>query len=140
MARRRKPGIEYSPWDVNVFSDPKIIRLLDSHGADGFLTFFAVCQNIYATNGYFARWGDGDAEQIVKMLYGKVTSDAVDGVVVRCLDLELFDAGVYRRRGVLTSRAIQRNFAEVLFRRDRKEVDAGIWILDPEESRGAIPV
>lgn len=138
--RKRKAGIAFSGWDVDVFDDPKIERLIDAKGIVAFVVFFCVCQRIYASNGYFMPWSAEDAPGIKKMTGGEIDSRFVVEAVDLCLDLGLFDSGVYLEYGVLTSRAIQKNYAVVLPRRRRKEVAAEYWIVPESDSGGAVPV
>lgn len=140
MGRRKKDGMDYAAWDVDVFDDPKIMRLIGNEGSAGFLVFFAVCQRIYASSGYYIKWDEWDAPWVKRMICGEIEIAVVERVVERCLELHLFDPDVFRRCGVLTSRAIQRNFSLVLPKRRRKEVRADVWLLPPEESGGAVLV
>lgn len=138
--RKKKTGIEFSGWDVDVFEDSKIEQLIDTKGLTAFLVFFCVCQRIYATNGYFMPWKTENAPSIKKMLGGEIDSRYIVSVVDACLDIGLFAADIYMTYGVLTSKAIQRNFAVVLPKRRRKEVAAEYWIIPESESYGAMPI
>lgn len=138
--RKKKTGIAFSAWDVDVFEDPKIERLIDEAGLAAFAVFFCVCQRIYAANGYFMPWRAEDAPRIRKAVCGSLDTSFVVEAVDKCMDLELFSADLYAEYGVLTSRAIQRNFCVVLPKRRRKEVAAEYWLLPPDESNGAVPV
>ena len=42
--RKKREGIDFSGWDVDVFEDEKIIQLVDRLGLNAFVVFFAVCQ------------------------------------------------------------------------------------------------
>ena len=103
--RKKREGIDFSGWDVDVFEDEKIIQLVDRLG-----------------------------------LNSEVTGQYISDVVDLCLDLGLFHADTFAQYGVLTSRAIQRNFVVVLQRRRRKEVFRGIWLLSEAESGSAVLV
>lgn len=138
--RKRKYGIDFSGWDVDVFDDPKIEQLIDRMGLDGFVVFFCVCQRIYAGDGYYMPWSQEMAPGIKKALGGCVDSRFVMDVVDMCLDLGLFLSDTFAQYGVLTSRAIQRNYAAVLARRRCKNVAAEYWVLPKNESNGAEPV
>ena len=138
--RKKKAGIEFSAWDVDVFGNRKIERLVDRLGLAAFTVFFCVCQRIYATNGYYMDWTAEDAPTIKKTVGGEVDTGFVVRVVDMCLDLELFAPELYALHGVLTSRHIQQNFAVVLSGRRRKEVVAEYWMLAEEDSSGAVPV
>lgn len=85
-------------------------------------------------------WIAEDAPSIKRTIGGEIDSRFVVDVVDLCLDLGLFAPEKYAEYGVLTSRAIQRNYSVVLTRRHRKEVATEYWILPPDDSNGAIPV
>lgn len=138
--RKKKVGIDFSAWDVDVFADRKIERLIDSKGLSAFVVFFCVCQRIYATNGYYMYWSVEDAPTIKKTIGGDIDTLFIVEVVNKCLDLGLFAFDLYALHGVLTSKTIQRNFAVVLPRRRRKEVIAEYWMLADEDGSGAVPV
>lgn len=138
--RKKKSGIDFSAWDVDVFADRKIERLIESKGVAAFVVFFCVCQRIYATNGYYMYWTAEDAPTIKKTVGGEIDTHFIVNVVDLCLDLGLFSPEMYALYGVLTSRTIQRNFAVVLPRRRRKEVIAEYWMLADEDGAGAVPV
>lgn len=138
--RKKKAGIDFSAWDVDVFADRKIERLIDSKGLSAFVVFFCICQRIYATNGYYMYWTAEDAPAIKKTMGGDIDTRFIVEVVDKCLDLDLFTPELYALHGVLTSKAIQRNFSVVLPRRRRKEVVKEYWMLPDEDSGGAVPV
>ena len=50
--RKKREGIDFSGWDVDVFEDEKIIQLVDRLGLNAFVVFFAVCQRPYGPRGY----------------------------------------------------------------------------------------
>ena len=120
--RKKREGIDFSGWDVDVFEDEKIIQLVDRLGLNAFVVFFAVCQRAYGARGYYLPWPAGEAVMIRRALGSEVTGQYISDVVDLCLDLGLFHADTFAQYGVLTSRAIQRNFVVVLQRRRRKEV------------------
>ena len=136
--RKKKVGIDFSAWDVDVFADRKIERLIDSKGLSAFVVFFCVCQRIYATNGYYMYWTPEDAPTIKKTIGGDIDTRFIVAVVDKCLDLGLFAPEIYALHGVLTSKAIQQNFSVVLPRRRRKEVIAEYWVLSDEDGGGAV--
>lgn len=51
--RKKREGIDFSGWDVDVFEDEKIIQLVDRLGLNAFVVFFAVCQRAYGARGYY---------------------------------------------------------------------------------------
>lgn len=141
MAGRPKQGIDYSGWSVDIFdSDTKIDRLLDAHGWVGFGVYFFLCQRAYKSNGYFYEWGFADCASTARKMGGGIGSRTVKETVSYCLQIGLFDKGLFDRWSVLTSRGIQRRFWAVLSERRSKIAYEEYWLLDDEECKGLVKV
>lgn len=141
MAGRPKQGIDYSGWSVDIFDgDKKIDKLLDAKGWKGFGIYFFLCQRAYKTNGYFYEWGYDDCATTARKMGGGINSGTVKETVDYCLQVDLFDKGLFDRWGVLTSRGIQRRFWAVLSERRSKIVYEEYWLLKPEECKGLVKV
>lgn len=141
MAGRPKQGIDYSGWSVDIFDgDKKIDKLLDAKGWKGFGIYFFLCQRAYKTNGYFYEWGYDDCATTARKMGGGINSGTVKETVDYCLQVDLFDKGLFDRWGVLTSRGIQRRFWTVLSERRSKIVYEEYWLLKPKECKGLVKV
>lgn len=140
MARPRKNGIDYSEWDVNLFEDIKIEKLIDAQGCAGFTIYFYLCQRAYDSHGYYLPWGYEDSASTARRIGGGVSSKSVENTVNFCLRVGLFDNSLFEGHGVLSGRGIQKRFARVLPKRRCKEVAAEYWLLPPWESGGAVIV
>ena len=141
MAGRPKQGVDYSSWSVDIFDgDKKIDKLLDAKGWKGFGVYFFLCQRAYKTNGYFYEWGYDDCATTARKMGGGINSGTVRETVDYCLQVDLFDKGLFDRWGVLTSRGIQRRFWIVLSERRSKTVYSEYWLLKPEECKGLVKV
>ena len=71
---------------------------------------------------------------------GGISSGTVKETVDYCLQVDLFDKGLFDRWGILTSRGIQRRFWAVLSERRSKTVYGEYWLLKPEECKGLVKV
>ena len=141
MAGRPKQGIDYSGWSVDIFDgDKKIDKLLDAKGWKGFGIYFFLCQRVYKVNGYFYEWGYDDCATTARRMGGGISSGTVKETVDYCLQVDLFDKGLFDRWGILTSRGIQRRFWAVLSERRSKTVYGEYWLLKPEECKGLVKV
>ncbi len=137
--RPPKKGINYAGWSVDIFdNDTKIDKLLDAHGWDGFGIYFYLCQRAYGGEGYFYRWGYDDCASTSRKMGGGIGSGTVRETVGYCLQIGLFDKGLFDRWGVLTSRGIQRRYWEVVKARDVRAVISDYWLLQDEECKGLI--
>ncbi len=138
--RPPKEGIEFSGWATDVFEDPKIDKLIDGQGISGFAVYFYLCQRAYGLHGYFLPWTCDDAPTVARRIGGGVGSKTVQDTVGLCLRIGLFNNMLFEGHGILTSRGIQRGFTPVLKKRRVKSVIAEYWLLNSDESAGAVLV
>lgn len=137
--RPPKKGISYAGWSVDIFdNDTKIDKLLDAHGWGGFGIYFYLCQRAYGGEGYFYRWSYDDCASTSRKMGGGIGSGTVRETVGYCLQIGLFDKGLFDRWGVLTSRGIQRRYWEVVKARDVRTVISDYWLLQDDECKGLI--
>lgn len=137
MPRRPKQGIEFAGWSVDIFDgDTKVDKLLDAQGWVGFGIYFYLCQMAYKFDGYFYRWAYDDSASTARRMGGGVGSGTVEETVRYCLQIGLFDKGLFDRVGILTSKGIQRRFLAAIQGRRVKSVIADYWLLDDSESDG----
>lgn len=139
MSRPPKKGIDYAGWTVTIFdNDTKIDKLLDAQGWVGFGIYFYLCQRAYGSEGYFYKWSYDDCASTARKMGGGIGSGTVKETVRYCLQISLFDKGLFERWGVLTSRGIQRKYWEVIKTRDVRIVISDYWLLQDEECKGLI--
>ncbi len=137
MAGKRKKGLRYAGWNVDIFDgDTKIDKLLEAQGWVGFGIYFYLCQMAYKFDEYFYRWSYDDAATTARRMGGGVRSETVKQTVGLCLQIGLFDKRLFDRDGILTSRGIQRKFCAAIQTRRRRIVIKDYWLLDDEESDG----
>ena len=137
--RPPKKGIDYAGWSVDIFdNDTKIDKLLDACGWDGFGIYFYLCQRAYGGEGYFYQWDYDDCASTSRKMGGGIGSGTVRETVGYCLQIGLFDKGLFDRWGVLTSRGIQRRYWEVVKARDVRTVISDYWLLQDDECKGLI--
>lgn len=110
MARPRKQGLDYFPFDVDFFQDEKVICIAGEFGLKGELTIIKLLCAIYR-NGYYALWNDMIKYKLVKELPG-VSADLLDNIVNRLVRWGFFDKTLFDSTSVLTSAGIQRRYFE----------------------------
>ncbi len=133
MAGKPKKRIDYAGWSVDMFSnDSKMDKLLDTQGWVGFGIYFYLCQMAFGGEGYYYEWGYDLCASTARKMGGGVGSGAVREAVGYCLQIGLFDKGLFDRWGVLTSRGIQKSYLVVLKSKNRKgtEIYKEYWLLD----------
>ena len=137
MSGRPKQGIDYAGWSVNIFDgDTKIDKLLDAQGWIGWSIYFYLCQMAYKFDGYFYRWAYDDSASTARRMGGGIGSGTVEETVRFCLQIGLFDQGLFDEWSILTSRGIQRRFLAAIQGRRVKTVIEDYWLLGKEESKG----
>lgn len=135
--RPPKVGLDFVGWDVNVFfNDRKIDKLMDAQGCVGFVIYFYLCLMAYGSNGYYCSWCYDDAATTAKKIGGGAGAKSVEETVRYCLQLGLFDQGLFDRWNILTSRGIQKRYMQVALTRTNKTVISEYWLLNDEESAG----
>ena len=109
-------GIPFVPLDCQL--DEKFEYIEAEFGLQGFAIVVKLFQRIYGGHGYYCEWNDR-----VALLFAK--RENADGNVVReivsaAVKERIFDEGMYKKYGILTSKGIQKRFLGVAKR--RKEI------------------
>lgn len=121
MARSVKKGINYYSLDVDIFSDRKIRRILNTHGAASMAVVLKILCAIYDEQGYYIAADDDFFFDVADEL--KVEETFVRAVVDKCIDVGLFDGGMLTGFGILTSARIQRNYIDATQRRTKNDMN-----------------
>lgn len=138
MAGKPRKRIDYAGWSVDIFSnEPKIDKLLDAQGWIGFGVYFYLCQMAFGSEGYFYEWCYDLCATTARKMGGGVGAGTVKETVDYCLQIGLFDKGLFDGWGVLTSRGIQKSYLVVLKSKNRKgtEIIKEYWLLDTSDTK-----
>ena len=128
MARPSKIGLDYFPFDVDMFDDEKVIPISSEFGAKGECVVVRVLCAIYR-NGYFAEWSDAFKFKIAKQ--ASVSASLVASVISGLVKWGFFNESLFSSVGIITSKGIQRRWKEATRRRVSKgELD--YWLIDDE--------
>ena len=148
MARPKRIGLDYFPFDVDFFSDKKIKRLRAKYGNNGVVVYIYVLCLIYADKGYYTEYdedlildisdelniSEGSTRQIMKYLLSRsllVKSKLSESVTV------ITAKSVQRRYQAAKKASIKKE--KGVFARD-VIVDERIWLLKKEETEPPIKV
>ena len=120
MARPTKQGLDYFPLDCYFLDDIKIRKILKSNGAGAIGALVDLLGNIYRDEGYYMRWDD----DICFLVADKVgTSEAsVQEIVIKAVQVDLFDKKMFDEYQILTSKGIQKRFFEAVKRRQEVNI------------------
>lgn len=119
MARPRKSGLDYFPFDVDFFEDEKIVAIAGEFGIKGEITAIKLLCAIYR-NGYFIEWSEMMQMKMLKSLPG-VSVELLNSIVTRLVKWGFFDETLFSSTSVLSSRGIQTRYFQAINRRAKTE-------------------
>lgn len=144
MAGQPKQGLDFAAWDVHIFDDDERFDvLIDAQGWSGFGVFFYICTKAYATNGYYYEWREKtSAAAIAKRMSGGIKSDTVKQVVQLCLQIGLFDNGLFDRERILTNKMMQERYMYAIEKRSKRgrTINKDYWLLKEDATKAYIIV
>lgn len=108
MARPKKTGLDYFPFDVDFFEDEKIVCIAGEFGLKGEITAVKLLCAVYR-NGYFIEWSDMLKMKMLRSLPG-ISLELLEQIVARLVKWGFFDKALFDSVRVLTSKGIQRRF------------------------------
>lgn len=109
MGRKRKSGLDVCPFDVNMFSDIRMRRLIRLHQGDAIAVYTATLCLIYR-DGYYVKY-DEDVRFKLSEHTG-VSEATVNAVIADAVACGLFDSATFADDRVLTSQEIQEAYLE----------------------------
>ena len=114
MARPRKTGLDYFPFDVDFFNDEKIEAISGEFGIKGEIVAIKLLAAIYR-NGYFIEWSEMLQMKMLKTL-PSISKELLTEIVQRLVRWNFFDEGLFNSDNILTSRGIQKRYFEAMKR------------------------
>ena len=106
MARPKKIGLDYFPFDVDFFDDDKIGLIEAEFGSRGLLVTLRLLCKIYK-NGYYYQWGGDECLLLTRQLGAGFVPKMVEEVVAGLVRRAFFDKGVYPGKTPVSSRETQ---------------------------------
>lgn len=137
MARPRKAGLDYFPFDVDFWDDYKIMDLLNRYGPLGVCIYNAVLCEVYKHGYYLEVPKEKLASQVMRLIGNRWIKDKtlVLQVIEFCADIGLFDHALLSQ-AVITSAGIQKRYSEVTV---RNKVDKSkYWLLEKKDTHAAL--
>ncbi len=107
MARPRKLGLEYFPFDTALYDDIKIRKLIKYHGGGAVSVYTFLLCTIYK-NGYYIKW-DKDLPFIISEGTG-FEENFINSVVQCCLDTGLFSQEQLTKNNIITGKGVQSRY------------------------------
>ena len=106
-------GIPFVPLDCQL--DEKFQYIEAEFGLTGFAIVVKLFQRIYGGHGYYCEWNDRVALLFAHQIGAGV--DVVRETVSAAIRERIFDEGMFKKYGILTSRGIQKRYSDVAKRR-----------------------
>lgn len=130
MARPLRGGIDYFPMDVDFLQDRKVKLLKAEFGARGLVILLAALCRVYASGGYYAKFGEDDALLLADEIGCGCTGGFVQEVIRGCCRRDIFSEDMLDKYGILTSKGIQRRFLRAVQKRERIRIIEEYFLLD----------
>jgi hypothetical protein len=111
MARTRKTGVGYFPFDVDFFQDEKIQFVSARFGLKGEAIVTRLLCKIYR-DGYYCKFDNDTALLFAKGVGDGGQDSCVKDVVYELLKRGFFDKSIFERFSILTSKGIQSRYFE----------------------------
>ena len=140
MARPKKTGLDYFPFDVDFFSNRKIRVLRAKYGLEGMSVFMFLLCEIYR-NGYYVVW-DEDYKLVLTDELG-ISYDSIEKIVDFMTEKSLLTVVRADEKVYLTSKGIQERYQLAVKQRATRRnniipVDRKIWLLNDNETENYI--
>lgn len=110
MGRNKKNGLDYFPFDIDLFQDIRIRKLIKYQSGKA-ITVYALLLCIIYKDGYYMRW-DNELPFIISEQTGFEEAYILE-VINSCLRLGLFSNELYMSDGILTSKGIQERYKKI---------------------------
>ena len=110
MGRNKKNGLDYFPFDIDLFQDIRIRKLIKYQSGKA-VTVYTLLLCIIYKDGYYMRW-DKELPFIISEQTGFEEAYILE-VINSCLKLGLFHNELYVSDGILTSKGIQERYKKI---------------------------
>ena len=138
MAKPPKSGLDYWPRDVGLFQDRKFRRLKTEYGYLALVVYEQLLDMIYSDKGYYLEYDEETKDDAVwdicSVLQGKHQPEpqTIADVIAGLAERGLFDGDCFKR-GLITSKRIQKTYYRCTVDRKAIEINFDIWLLDEAE-------
>lgn len=103
----RKTGLDSFP--INVTNGDNVDKLIKEYGYEGHAFLIAICQKIFAGEGYYIQWDERVCTDFVLFTLHRNAKviNKVSDIVSFCLRRGIFSSAQFEEHGILTSQDIQ---------------------------------
>lgn len=129
---RIKRGLDYFPMSTSFMHDRTVRRVMKREGDAAFATLVETLSYIYGGKGYYISVNNEFYDELTDGLYSTDIDD-VKRIIALSVECGLFDAGLFRQYGILTSADIQRQYLFITKRRSSSLIEPDYCLLEAEE-------
>lgn len=105
MPKTAKKGFTYFRFETDHFYDPKVKRLKNKFGMEGWGVYHFIINEIFRVEGCYMLM---DADGLFDISdYSRMDEQEISSIIDYCADLGLFNKALWRERQILTSEDIQ---------------------------------
>ncbi|MCM1427105.1 MAG: DUF4373 domain-containing protein [Eubacterium sp.] len=134
-----KVGIDSFLLDCH--TNDNISEIEAAYGVKGFAVVVRLWQKIYCEKGYYCEWVERSPLLFLANWFGGnsgVTVNLIKDIVSRCLDNSIFDAKMYEDYSILTSMRIQKQYFDVVKRREEILVKKEYLLVSVDKIKGIV--
>lgn len=131
-------GLDYFNIDINIFSDGKILKLMNRYGPVGFISYITILAHVYA-NGYYLEYSIEDTTQLLlSRIGGKYFSgrNKIQELILFLAHIDLIDMKMLHQH-VVTSKGIQKRFIKMTKKRQNQDLSK-YWIIENKNDSNVI--
>lgn len=142
MAKPKKLGLDYFPFDVDFFQDRKIKGLRGRYGETAVCIYQYLLCEVYRDKGYYLVFDDDLLDDLIDTF--NKTEDFIQQVINYLCSRSLIDNTLFTSVKVITSHSIQKRYQMAKNQKGYKEntvdVEGAYWILSVDETLDCINV
>ena len=133
MPKTAKKGFTYFRFETDHFYDPKVKRLKNKFGMEGWGVFHFIVNEIYRVEGCYMVM---DADGLFDISdYSRMDEKKVSDIIDYCAELGLFNKELWQDKQILTSEEIQELYVGICKAIHRKPgIPESILLLETEPS------
>lgn len=138
MPKTAKKGFTYFRFETDHFYDPKVKRLKNKFGMEGWGVFHFIVNEIFRVEGCYMVM---DADGLFDIAdYSRMDECRIAAIIDYCTDLGLFDKRLWQEKQILTSKYIQELYTDICKAIHRRPAIPGELLLySPENLQETVP-
>jgi len=124
-------GLDYFNIDVDIFDNPKIIKLIRRYGPLGFMSYITILTNVYK-KGYFL---EASIDDLAHILLDRIGGKWVSGkqklqeIILYIASIDLISEELLKQN-IISSKGIQKRFIVMTKNRKKEQDLSKYWLIE----------